>query len=75
MLQLWLVLLVVVTLGLAVAGYLQVAKGRADLQRGHRWVSVTLATSLGLALLIGWAQAAWVLKDGPKIRAVSPRIR
>lgn len=75
MLQLWLILLVVVTLGLLVAGYLQVAEGRADLQRGHRWVSVTLATSLGLALLIGWAQAAWVLKDGPKIRPVSPRIR
>lgn len=75
MLQLWLVLLVVLTLGLAVAGYLQVAEGRADLQRGHRWVSVTLATSLSLALLIGWAQAAWVLKDGPKIQTASPRIR
>lgn len=75
MLHLWLVLLVVATLGLAVAGYLQVAEGRADLQRGHRWVSVTLATSLGIALLIGWAQVAWVLKDGPKSRAESPRIR
>lgn len=78
MLHLWLVLLVVVTLGLLVAGYLQVAEGRADLQRGHRWVSVTLATSLGLALLIGWAQAAWVLKNrlaGPRTQAASPRIR
>lgn len=78
MIHLWLVLLVVVTLGLAVAGYLQVAEGRADLQRGHRWVSVTLATSLGLALLIGWVQAAWVLKNrpaGPRTQTVSPRIR
>lgn len=65
MLQLWLVLLVVVSLGLALAGFLQVAEGRADLRRGHRWVSVTLATSLGLALLIGWAQTAWVLSHRP----------
>ncbi|MFZ1377978.1 MAG: hypothetical protein WAS25_15420 [Geothrix sp.] len=78
MLHLWLVLLVVVTLGLALAGYLQVAQGRADLQRGHRWVSVTLALSLGLALLVGSAQAAWVLRskaESLKQQAVSPRIR
>ncbi|MCE1203232.1 MAG: hypothetical protein LWW79_01295 [Holophagaceae bacterium] len=78
MLQLWLVLLVVVTLGLAVAGYLQVAEGRADLHRSHRWVSVTLATSLGLALLIGWVQATWVLGHrpaAPRTLTASPRIR
>ena len=78
MFHVWLTLLVLVTLGLAVAGYLQVAQGRADLQRGHRWVSVTLALSLGLALLVGSAQAAWVLRskaESLKQQAVSPRIR
>jgi hypothetical protein len=61
MLRLWLLLLVVVTAGLCVAGYLSLAEGRADLQRGHRWVSTTLAISLGLALLVGWAQTSWML--------------
>lgn len=78
MLHLWLVLLVVVTLGLALAGYLQVAEGRVDLKQGHRWVSVTLATGLGLALLIGWVRVAWVLKHrpaGPGTQTVSSRIR
>jgi hypothetical protein len=78
MLHLWLTLLVVVTVGLGVAGYLQVAGGRADLQRGHRFVSVTLAISLGVALLIGWAQVAWVLKHQPVATGThhtSPRIR
>lgn len=73
MLHLWLVLLVVVTLGLGLAGYLQVAEGRADLRRGHRWVSTTLATSLGLALLIGWGQVAWVLKSRPPEPRTQPR--
>lgn len=78
MVQLWLVLLVVVTLGLGLAGYLQVAEGRADLHRGHRWASMTLAISLGLALLVGWAQAAWTLKHrpaAPQTHHGSPRIR
>ncbi len=78
MVHLWITLLVLVTLGLAMAGYLQVAQGRADLQRGHRWVSVPLALSLGLALLIGWGQAAWVLRskaESLKQQAVSLRIR
>jgi hypothetical protein len=65
MLRLWLLLLVVVTAGLGIAGYLQVAEGRADLQRGHRWVSTTLAISLGVAFLLGWAHTAWTLKQLP----------
>jgi hypothetical protein len=65
MFRLWLLLLVIVTVGLGIAGYLSVAEGRADLQRGHRWVSATLAISLGLALLVGWAQTAWVLGHLP----------
>lgn len=78
MLHLGLLLLVVVTAGLGIAGYLQVAEGRADLQRGHRWVSTTLAISLGLALLLGWAQTAWALKHlpaKPGTHAGSARIR
>lgn len=65
MLRLWLLLLVLVTLGLGIAGYLAVAEGRADLQRGHRWVSATLALSLGVALLVGWVLSAWRLKHLP----------
>lgn len=78
MLRLWLVLLIVTTAGLALAGYLQVAEGRADLRRGHRWVSVTLACSLATALLIGWLQAAWVLRArpaAPEARPVQSAIR
>ncbi len=72
MFRLWLVLLVVVTVGLGIAGYLQVAEGRADLQRGHRWVSTTLAISLGVALLIGWVQVAWVLRSRPAVPQIQP---
>ncbi len=78
MLRLWLLLLVVVALGLGLAGYLAVAEGRADLQRGHRWVSATLAISLGVALLLGWAQSAWVLGHlpaRPGIHAGTARVR
>ena len=77
MLHLWLLLLVVVTLGLGLAGYLQVAEGRADLQRGHRWVSMTLAISLGVALLVGWARVEWVLhsQTGTGIQIGPARIR
>ena len=77
MVYLWDVLIAVVTLGLALAGYLQMAQGRADLQRGHRWVSTTMAISLGLALLIGWAQVSWVLtqRPDPRTQPRSVRIR
>lgn len=78
MLRLWLVLLILVTVGLGIAGYLSVAEGRADLQRGHRWVSMTLAAALGVALLVGWVQVAWVLKHQPvepQTHRVVPRIR
>jgi ABC-type transport system involved in multi-copper enzyme maturation permease subunit len=78
MFHLWLLLLVVVTAGLGIAGYLQVAEGRADLKRGHRWVSTTLALSLGIALLLGWAQTALALKHLPAksgTHAGSTRIR
>jgi hypothetical protein len=78
MLRLWLILLVVVTVGLGIAGYLSVAEGRADLQRGHRWVSATLAISLAVALLVGWVQTAWVLKHPsakPGTHAGTARIR
>jgi len=78
MFHLWLGLLAGVTLGLGAAGYLQVAEGRADLQRGHRWVSVTMALTLGLGLLAGWADVSWVLKHRPpeaKAQPGSSRIR
>ncbi len=65
--HLWLGLLAGGTLGLGIAGYLQVAQGRADLQRGHRWVSVTLALTAGLLLLAGWVDTAWVLKHRPPV--------
>ena len=73
MFHLWLGLLAGVTLGLGIAGYLQVAEGRADLQRGHRWVSVTMALTLGLALLAGWADVSWVLKHRPPEAKAQPR--
>ncbi|NTW85853.1 MAG: ABC transporter permease subunit [Holophagaceae bacterium] len=73
MFRLWLVLLVGVTLGLGLAGYLQVAQGRADLQRGHRWVSVTLASTLGVMLLVGAVDVAWVLKHRPPAAKAKPR--
>jgi hypothetical protein len=73
MLHLWLGLLIAVTLGLGLAGYLQVAQGRADLQRGHRWVSLTVATTLGLALLVGWADVVWVLQHRPPEAQTQPR--
>ena len=72
MVHLWNVLMTVVTLGLGVAGYLQVAEGRADLQRGHRWVSMTMTISLGLALLIGWGQTTWVLQHRPAAPQIQP---
>ena len=72
MVHLWGGLLVGVTLGLGIAGYLQVAQGRADLQRGHRWVSVTMAFTLGLVLLAGWADVAWVLKHRPPAAKAPP---
>ena len=70
--HLWLGLLAGGTLGLGIAGYLQVAQGRADLQRGHRWVSVTLALTAGLLLLAGWADVAWVLKHRPPAAKAPP---
>ena len=73
MAHLWLGLLIAVSLGLAVAGYLQVAEGRADLQRGHRWVSLTMASTLALVLLGGWAQVAWTLKHRPAPVQTQPR--
>ena len=73
MFHLWLGLLVGVTLGLGLAGYLQVAQGRADLQRGHRWVSVTMASTLGLMLLVGAVDVAWVLKHRPPQAKAQPR--
>ncbi len=72
MVHLWGGLLVGVTLGLGIAGYLQVAQGRADLQRGHHWVSVTMALTLGLVLLAGWADVAWVLKHRPPAAKAPP---
>lgn len=62
--HLWLGQLGLVTVGLAVAGYLQVAQGRADLRRGHRWVSLTLTTTLAVSLLAGWLQVRWELSHG-----------
>ena len=78
MAHLWLGLLIAVSLGLAVAGYLQVSEGRADLQRGHRWVSLTMVSTLVLVLLGGWAQVVWTLKHRPapvQTQARTHRIR
>ena len=73
MVHLWLGLLIAVSLGLALAGYLQVAEGRADLQRGHRWISLTMASTLALVLLGGWAQVVWTLKHRPAPVQTQPR--
>ncbi len=43
-------------LGLGLGGYLQVARGRTDLKRGHRLLSLALAATLSLTL--GGARAA-----------------
>lgn len=71
--HLWGAMLMGVTLGLGIAGYLQVAQGRTDLQRGHRWISVTVAITLGLMLLVAWADVGWVLKHRPQGIGSRPR--
>jgi hypothetical protein len=64
-------------LGLLVAGYLQVAEGRADLRRGHRWVSLTMATTVAIILLAGWGFSSWAIATGAEaagaVGGLSPR--
>jgi len=50
---------------LAVAVYLQMARGRADLRRGHRIQAWVLAAGLLALALAGTAYAAWVCGSGP----------
>lgn len=74
--HLWLGQLGLVTAGLAVAGYLQVAQGRGDLRRGHRWISLTLTTTLALSLLVGWLQVSWVrAHPAPDTKAHPARVQ
>ncbi len=60
------------TLGLLVSGYLQVAQGRSDLRRGHRWVSLAMALTIGVTLFAGWGYTTWAIHSGAKtIKAVA----
>jgi len=49
----------------AVAGLVQVVRGRTDLRRGHRLLSLALWSSLGAAALGGAAYTHWVLGATP----------
>lgn len=60
-----LVLLAAVLLALAVAGILQVVRGRTDLRRAHRVLSQGLWGMLLAAVVLFVGFAAWVLAAGP----------
>ena len=51
---------------LAVAGLVQVARGRTDLRRGHRLLSLTLWILLGAATVGYAAYARWALRVAPE---------
>ncbi|HYU35913.1 MAG TPA: hypothetical protein VEW48_27460 [Thermoanaerobaculia bacterium] len=51
---------------LAVAGLVQVARGRTDLRRGHRLLSLTLWGLVGAAALGHAAYALWALRVTPR---------
>jgi hypothetical protein len=51
---------------LAVAGLVQVVRGRTDLRQGHRLLSLTLWALMGGAALGHAAYAAWVLRVAPE---------
>jgi hypothetical protein len=50
----------------AIAGLIQVVRGRTDLRRGHRLLSLVLWSSLGAAALGGAAYTRWVLGATPR---------
>jgi len=50
----------------AAAGLVQVVRGRTDLRRGHRLLSLVLWSSLGAAALGGAAYTRWVLGATPQ---------
>lgn len=51
---------------LAIAGLVQVVRGRTDLRQGHRLLSLTLWVLMGSAALGHAAYAAWVLRVAPE---------
>lgn len=53
-------------LAVSVAGFLQVTRGRTDLRRGHRLLSLTLWSVLGVATLGCMATTRWVLAATPR---------
>lgn len=63
-------------LAVSVAGFLQVTRGRTDLRRGHRLLSLTLWSVLGAATLGCMATTRWVLAATPRdlvdLRTVQP---
>lgn len=58
-------LAVAALLAFAAAGLVQVARGRTDLERGHRGLAITLAIALVASTLAVRAWAAWVLSPAP----------
>lgn len=59
-------LLVAAVLSFAAASAVQVTRGRTDLRRGHRLLSLTLWTLLGLAVLAFGGYTRWVLAAEPE---------
>jgi len=59
-------LLVAVVLSFAAASGSQVTRGRTDLRRGHRLLSLTLWALLGLSVLAFGGYAQWVLAAAPE---------
>ncbi len=57
--------LVALVIGLLVAGWVQVAVGRTELQRGHRALSLTLWGALGSFSLVAAGYAAWLFSATP----------
>lgn len=54
-----------VPLVLALAAYFQMERGRADLRRGHRAMTLTVASGLLVVALAGLALKAWAGASGP----------
>ena len=59
-------LLVAAVLSFAAASAVQVTRGRTDLRRGHRLLSLTLWVLLGLSVLAFGGYAQWVLAAAPE---------
>ncbi len=57
--------LLIALLALAVAGALQVARGRTDLRRGHRALSLSLWGSLLAAAVLLTGLSVWAISGGP----------